>query len=297
MDPTYNKGPLFWYKLSGHDSVLSDLEEPYVLSKAGRVSSLPGDVLFGMAQMVTGMKPSYVDRLLEYVTEAARTGFSPARALYAQIISAHRRTAEFDEITIDKWTLNAIAEGYLFAKPSSRLNRGELDRAKQLFRNSGGFCTDPFLRKQDILKIARDNRRVGEWNTERQRLVDHKGNTILHVAAALGVLESVKVLVEDVGIPVDVEGDNQETPLYKACKGGHPDVVHYLLDKGAKSSGTTEQEKVTALHWLFTFPQASVRGIAIRLVQDGGASVNATIVPSVGENGGSFPRKMSILHL
>jgi hypothetical protein len=35
MDPTYNKGPLFWYKLSNHGSVLFELEEQYVLSKAG----------------------------------------------------------------------------------------------------------------------------------------------------------------------------------------------------------------------------------------------------------------------
>jgi hypothetical protein len=120
---------------------------------------------------------------------------------------------------------------------------------------------------------------------------------VLHVAAALGAIDAVKALIEDAQVPVDVQNDNSETPLYKACQAGHAQVIHYLLDKGVKASTATKSGNLTALHWLFTLPETYIRDIATRLVREGGASVNAVMVAPIGEGSSNFPQKIPISHL
>jgi len=295
MDLSYNKGPRFWYRLDW--GMLSELEKQYAKSKSGNMSVFPGEVLFGMAQKVTGMKPSYLDRLLTYLTEAARKGFSPARAVYAQIMHAHEKSPEFCSDTLDEWTLQSVSEGYLFSSPSQNISEENFNAAKQRFCDSGGFCVDAFIGKSEIRRIAQDQEKVLQWQETGAELVDLQGNTMLHVAAALGQLNSVQALVEEAKVSIDQENDNQETALYKACQAGHVNIIHFLLDKGASASRQTKQEKLTALHWLFTISQESIRAIATRLVNEGGASVNAIIVPSVGESGDKSPKTIPLSHL
>jgi hypothetical protein len=295
IDPAHNKGPLFWYRLD--PSVLKELEQQFAASKADKTLRHAGDVLFGMAQNITGAKPSYLDRLLTYVSESARCGYSPATAVYAQIMHAHGKEPEYDDQTLDRWLLQAVAEGYLFPKPSPRVSDEHLEMARQKFRDSGGFCTDPFTRKPDIMDIARDQLKVVEWQMSNRKVVDNYGNTILHVAAALGAIDVVRWLVEKAHVPVDVPNDNSESPLYKACQAGQGKVIHYLLDKGANASTPTRQAGLTALHWLFTIPEPFLRELATRLVREAGASVNAMMVPEMGGNGGPYPQRLSMAHL
>lgn len=296
IDPAYNKGPLFWYRLDR--SVLTELEEQYNDSKAsGNVSTFPADVLFGMAQTVTGMKPAYIDRLVDYVSQAAKLGFPPARALYAQIIHALRVKSEFDEAILDEWTLQSISEGYIFTRPSARLSVDAINSARQKFRDKGGFCVDEFMRKPNITALARNRISTSEYQQKNCGFIDRRRNTILHVAAAFGSLDIVQALVEDCNVPVNIENDNSETPLYKAAQAGHAHVIHYLLDKGADASKTTKREKLTPLHWLFLLPQSLIRKTAIRLVHDGHASVNATMVPITGDGTEKFAQKIYITHL
>lgn len=297
VDPVYNRGSYFWYKLDY--VVLNELEQQYAASKTQDASSFPGDVLFGMAQKVTGMKPSYLDRLVEYVTESSRVGYSPARAVYAQIIGAHGLPSRFDEVTLDRWTLQAISEGFMFATPSATISKADVESARSRFRAAGGFCVDPFLRKKNILEAAREyNHDAAEGSSENPKSVDVMGNTMLHVAATLGAADSVKCLVEeDANVSVDVQNDNGETPLYKACQAGHAEIIHYLLHQGAKASTTTTYGSVTALHWLFVLPDNDIGDIATRLVREGGASVNAVMGAPVQEGGNNFPQKITIAHL
>lgn len=295
MDASYNQGPRFWYRLD--PGVFKELEEQYAEAERENLSSFPPEVLFGMAQKVTGMKPSYLDRLVLFLTKSANQGFSPARAVYAQIMHAHNENHELSQGVLDKWTLEAVEQGYLFPSSSQTISEKDLNRAKEKFRNGGGFCADPFLKKPDVLEAAKDEKKVLLWLKNGKTFVDNQGNTLLHVAAALGQLKPVQELVETANISIDGENNNHETALYKACQAGHADVIQYLLDKGAKASGATKQEKLTPLHWLFAIPDPLVRTIGTRLVKEGGALVNAVLIPPVGQGGDNSPRAIPMLHL
>lgn len=291
IDPIYNKGPLFWYRLD--ETVRTELEEQYALMKEGNAPPFPSDVLFGLAQTVTGAKPSYLDRLLTYLTEAAMAGFSPARGVYAQIMEAHGQKPEFAEVVLEEWMLQAVSEGYFFESPS--YSKGEIEEARERFRANGGFCSDPFLGKKDVVDAARDRNKALKWERRNGSIVDRKGNTILHAAAALGAIDVVQGLLDDGLLSVDGENEKGETPLYKAFQAGHANVIELLLDRGADASTVTRHEKVSPMHWLFMIPDSSVAGIARRMVE-GGANINATMEPVVKENSGGFPEKIQILH-
>ncbi|GKZ21580.1 hypothetical protein AbraIFM66951_005214 [Aspergillus brasiliensis] len=294
IDPAHNQGPRFWYRLD--PSLLADLERQFAESQSDPSLRHAGDVLLGMAQCITGAKPSYLDRLLTYITEAARCGYSPARAIYAQVMHAHGQTPAFEEQILDKWLLQAVSEGCMFERPSSRVTKDQLQAARQTFRDSGGFCGDSFTRKPTILAIAKDRQRAEEWVTANKKLVDINGNTLLHVVAALGSIDVVQWLVEDYKMPVDVTNDNDETPLYKACQAGQTSTVQYLLDHGAVASITTRRDKLTPLHWLFMFPECSTRTVAARFVREGGADVNALMIPERTEEGAYAARRNLMIH-
>lgn len=282
---------MFWYRLD--DTVRTELEEQYGLMKEENAPPFPGDMLFGLAQTVTGAKPSYLDRLLMYLTEAARAGYAPARAVYAQIMEAHGREPEFEENVLEQWMLQAVSEGYFFASPGC--SKEKIDEARERFRANGGFCSDPFLGKKDVVEAARDREKAVKWQRTNGGIVDRKGNTILHAAAALGVIDAVQGLLDYGQLPVNVENEKGETPLYKAFQAGHAKVIELLLDRGADASTVTRQEKVSPMHWLFMIPDRSIAGIARRMTE-GGADINATIEPVVKENSGGFPEKIQILH-
>ncbi|GIK06318.1 hypothetical protein Aspvir_001965 [Aspergillus viridinutans] len=209
IDPIYNKGPLFWYRLD--ETVRTELEEQYALMKEGNAPPFPGDVLFGLAQTVTGAKPSYLDRLLTYLAEAARAGYSPARAVYAQIMAAHGQKLEFAEDVLEEWMLQAISEGYFFASPS--YSKEKIEEVRQQFRANGGFCSDPFVGKKDVVEAARDRDEALKWERKNGSIVDRKGNTILHAAAALGATDVVQALLDEGQVSVNVENEKGETPL------------------------------------------------------------------------------------
>ena len=289
IDPIYNKGPLFWYRLDA--SVRTELEQQYMLSQEGNAPPFGGDVLFGIAQTITGQKPTYLDRMLRYLTDAAKSGYSPARAVYAQVMEAHGQALGFGEDVLDDWMLQAVSEGYLFAKPDQLTK--DMEIAKGRFRESGGFCSDPFLIKSDVTSAIKGGK-VMKWYLTNGAVVDRQGNTLLHAAAAFGAVAAVQELLDTTQIEVDTGNENAETPLYKAFQAGHTDVIGLLLDHGASASCRTRQN-IGPLHWLFMIPEDSIHQITKRMIE-GGADVNAIMEPVVKENSGGFPEKIQILH-
>lgn len=80
----------------------------------------------------------------------------------------------------------------------------------------------------DILEYLLD---FGGVNLE---VVDGVGNTLLHLAALLGYLDIVKLIVEKAGFDaIDRKNSDEGTPFNFACGKGHLDVAQYLLEKGA----------------------------------------------------------------
>jgi len=263
----------------------------HALSKQGDAPAFTGDVLLGMAQTITGEKPLYLDRLLAYLGDSAKAGFSPARAIYAQIMEAHTQELEFSEDVLDDWMLQAVAEGYFFAKPGKL--EDEVEGARAQFRDKGGFCSDPFLAKPDV-KAAASKDKCLDWIEQRGCIVDRKGNTLLHAAAAYGAGDMLREILNANKIVIDIKNDNLETPLYKAFQAGQSKAVEILLDYGASASSRTLQ-KISPLHWLFNMPENLIQAIVKRMVEKG-ADINAVIEPVVKDNSGGFPEKIQIFH-
>jgi len=83
---------------------------------------------------------------------------------------------------------------------------------------------------------SRDEDWVKNCLRQDKRLLDiglnTKGKTILHCAAASGLITLVEFLLE-AGVDVDARDHNQRTPLHDAAQCGREDVVRILLDRGA----------------------------------------------------------------
>ncbi|KAF9260098.1 hypothetical protein L218DRAFT_619698 [Marasmius fiardii PR-910] len=102
--------------------------------------------------------------------------------------------------------------------------------------------------------------------------VNHCGDGLLHYAASVGHYEMLRHLVTeyepDIDLPTE---DGNETPLLRACKGGHLECALFLLDHGAKPDGPGgawySQEK--PLFWLCSFSEDEVPIIADRLLSAG----------------------------
>ncbi|RZI62656.1 MAG: ankyrin repeat domain-containing protein [Rubrivivax sp.] len=64
--------------------------------------------------------------------------------------------------------------------------------------------------------------------------VDSGGDSLLHIAAQLGDLETISSLI-DAGMAINKAGDMGSTALHYAYDGKHQEVVDFLLTKGAST--------------------------------------------------------------
>lgn len=75
------------------------------------------------------------------------------------------------------------------------------------------------------------------------------GSTGAHLAAQAGDLKSLKKHVDSDKKIVNKQDINGWTPLHEATRGGHLDVVKYLIENGADPNVTTGADGGTALWW------------------------------------------------
>jgi ankyrin repeat protein len=79
------------------------------------------------------------------------------------------------------------------------------------------------------------------------------GDTALHCAAMAGELETVRALVDETGVDVNVLNVIQESPLLQACRAGHFEIARFLLSRGADPTIQSILYGETCLHYLSSF--------------------------------------------
>ena len=87
------------------------------------------------------------------------------------------------------------------------------------------------------------------------------GETLLHNMAMLGDAALVAVLIEN-GANVNAQSPKGVTPLTRAVAGGHLNVAHALLERGADPA-LRESDVQTALHWLRKSDNAEAIAMAL----------------------------------
>jgi ankyrin repeat protein len=95
--------------------------------------------------------------------------------------------------------------------------------------------------------------------------VNHRGDGLLHMAAAMGNLAALKHLIEVYEPNIDIKNKaDYDTPLMSACRGGHLDCALFLLDIGANAQGG-QFANDTPLHWLSAFTDTDIPIVAQKL--------------------------------
>lgn len=275
---TRGRGHQYWFGLD--QDVLNSLDEQYMQrERKGEDSDFAAETLFGLAQACSyrPVKDQY-GKILKYLLAAAKKGSIPARAICAKVYEAFNTRLDIEEKTLSHWQKEALRDGFLFAH-HSLLGEDEFVGQWQQFRDEGGYCDDPFLTLKNVVGIAKDVNKLRKWlvSNNVDGAIDSAGNTMMHVCAALGQSESLKLLLSQLQtVPIN---ENGETPLYKACQAGHTKVVRFLLEHGHHTT-PSRATGVSPLHWLFLFPETDIRAIAEALVAQGGADVNFLIKPT-----------------
>jgi prolyl 4-hydroxylase len=75
------------------------------------------------------------------------------------------------------------------------------------------------------------------------------GSTIAHIAAQHGQLDTLKSELEKQKSLVDALDENGWTALHEGARGGHLEVVKYLIESGANVNATTGDTGGTVLWW------------------------------------------------
>jgi prolyl 4-hydroxylase len=75
------------------------------------------------------------------------------------------------------------------------------------------------------------------------------GSTGAHVAAQKGDLDGLTSEITKKKDLVNQKDKNGWTPLHEGARGGHLDVVRYLIESGADANATTGAKGGTALWW------------------------------------------------
>ncbi|KAJ3758965.1 hypothetical protein EV360DRAFT_42831 [Lentinula raphanica] len=99
--------------------------------------------------------------------------------------------------------------------------------------------------------------------------VNSRGDGLLHMAAALGLPNTLRFLVETYHPNVNkANSSREETPLVSACRGGHLACALYLLHVGATPDGDRFSRERPSW-WLSSFKEQDIPIIATQLVQAG----------------------------
>lgn len=134
--------------------------------------------------------------------------------------------------------------------------------------------------KENNVKIVRNLLKKGR----NVNIVDNRGWTPFHEAAALGNVGCLKILL-NAGARVDATTHQGETALFIACENCHLDSVKILLKFDKKTVNISNNESVTPLHVACSKHSVSIAELLLK----NNASINAE------DNGGITPLHEAIL--
>ena len=114
---------------------------------------------------------------------------------------------------------------------------------------------------KSLLEWCFENTKIHELKREGS---DSKKDHLLHWACEEGHLLIVEHLLEEIGNQFDdinCVGSNDETPLHKATKNGHKEIVEYLVDKGANVNAVNDNDQMP-IHLLTQIHKANFHNVS-----------------------------------
>lgn len=122
--------------------------------------------------------------------------------------------------------------------------RGRKDNSRR--RNIEPFYTKPKIVQAIVKGDIGSIRHILQSGNENVNGIDEEKRSHLHLAAALGNVEVVKLLIA-AGARCNVRDDNFLSPLHRACRNNHDLVVKCLIDAGANIDDR-DRNWITPLH-------------------------------------------------
>ena len=82
--------------------------------------------------------------------------------------------------------------------------------------------------------------------------INPRGDGLLHAAASLAQIDTVKWLIEHHNFDVNQRNAQGETALHGSLRSGNVDIADWLLDNGAEVTTETTYSHESPLHWLIS---------------------------------------------
>lgn len=122
--------------------------------------------------------------------------------------------------------------------------RGRKNNSRR--RNIEPFYTKPKIVQAIVKGDIGTIRHILQSGGENVNAIDEEKRSHLHLAAAIGNVEVVKLLIA-AGARVNVRDDNFVSPLHRACRNNHDLIVKCLIDAGANVDDR-DRNWITPLH-------------------------------------------------
>ena len=113
---------------------------------------------------------------------------------------------------------------------------------------------------------------ISIYGADVMNTLDFKNDTPLHVAAYGGASDTIRMLVREFDLTLDVKGFEGRTPLHSACQKGKMEVVDVILQEFGFTVDVRDEKKNTPLHLACSFGHTKV---ARALISKYGADVKA----------------------
>ena len=248
----------YWARLD--PDVLRQLDVEYCDAVAvGWAPRFTTDTMLGMA--ISFYTHGDHHSMLNYLEKASAAGSIPAQAIFPRIYEAVQGSS-LNEDLMTNYLYAASATGSLLAGAHlKKINSAKELEAIREFKRNGGYSS--------VHYSCSDTQSIFE-NEDPARIVDLEGNNQLHVASQTDRFDLVLSIVNTGKVPINVQNNNGETPLYKACLAGAYAAVKVLLGASADAAIAVGPHKITCLHWLFVFKEDQVMQIAKMLMRNGG---------------------------